>query len=304
MQAFKSILVAYDFSEGSMLALRQACFLADEFGAALHIVVVIDDSITEIFAADAINALKQRVVVDVAQILKQAKTDDVLTVHVEVGRSEKRIISLVLSHGFDLLVVGSHSRSKLGYAFLGSVADRVARLSPVPVLICRGDMSKDVNKVLIPLESDRDADRVLNVVKPLAEAFELRLVLLHAIESKSALTSDSQIDSSGDKTSALSGFKSIQTMYQIADEPVIVHDSPSHAILSQVKSDKSIGLVALMTHGQNGIKEALLGSTALSVVRFVECNALVLPTEDHAKRIVEMKDYFNDKKVSFGNILI
>jgi nucleotide-binding universal stress UspA family protein len=38
----------------------------------------------------------------------------------------------------DLIVIGTHGRSALGRFFMGSVADRVVRLSPIPVLTVRG----------------------------------------------------------------------------------------------------------------------------------------------------------------------
>lgn len=54
-----------------------------------------------------------------------------------IGLPASRIIEEAGSLGAQLIVVGSHGRTGLDHILLGSVAERVARLSPVPVLIVK-----------------------------------------------------------------------------------------------------------------------------------------------------------------------
>ena len=56
---------------------------------------------------------------------------------VRYGNTVKNICRYALKNSIDLLVVGSHGRSSVGHFLMGSVAERVARAAPCPVLIAR-----------------------------------------------------------------------------------------------------------------------------------------------------------------------
>jgi nucleotide-binding universal stress UspA family protein len=56
---------------------------------------------------------------------------------VEVGRPARTIVKVAEERGVDHVVVGSHGREGVSRVILGSVAERVARKSPVPVTIVR-----------------------------------------------------------------------------------------------------------------------------------------------------------------------
>jgi universal stress protein A len=48
------------------------------------------------------------------------------------------IIDAARDHGVDLIVMGTHGRTGLTHVFMGSVAEKVVRLAPCPVLVTRG----------------------------------------------------------------------------------------------------------------------------------------------------------------------
>ncbi|MCA9521381.1 MAG: universal stress protein, partial [Myxococcales bacterium] len=50
------------------------------------------------------------------------------------GRPHKKIIEIIEGEAFDLVVMGTHGRTGLTHLILGSVAEKVIRRSPVPVL--------------------------------------------------------------------------------------------------------------------------------------------------------------------------
>ena len=55
------------------------------------------------------------------------------------GKPHDEIVLLATDEQADLIVIGTHGRGGLNRAFLGSVADRVVRLAPCPVLTVRGE---------------------------------------------------------------------------------------------------------------------------------------------------------------------
>jgi universal stress protein A len=53
---------------------------------------------------------------------------------VRVGTDYREIVQYAMKHDIDLIVMATHGRTGLAHVFLGSVAERVARMAPCPVL--------------------------------------------------------------------------------------------------------------------------------------------------------------------------
>jgi len=71
----------------------------------------------------------------VAKIRERYPNVDGVLAH---GEPWKEILNAAKTHKADLIVMGTHGRRGLSRVFLGSVAERVVRLSPVPVLTVSG----------------------------------------------------------------------------------------------------------------------------------------------------------------------
>ena len=146
MFAVKHILVPTDFSETSESALAAALEIARMFHARLTLLHVW--SVPNMGYAEGLNW-------PLAEMEKaaQAALDEVqaraCTMHVEtdsvllIGAESERIVELVKARGIDLVVMGTHGRRGLPRVFLGSVAEKVVRLSPVPVLTIRGPLKAE-----------------------------------------------------------------------------------------------------------------------------------------------------------------
>lgn len=145
MFVFKHVLVATDFSEASSFALELATSMARQSGAALTVVHACEvpiypeaippaDLLTPITAAagrrldGVVDGLRDRVPGAVPLLRVGAPWEEILAAAAEVGA--------------DLVVVGTHGRRGIAHAVLGSVAERVVRLSPVPVLTVRGRQAR------------------------------------------------------------------------------------------------------------------------------------------------------------------
>ena len=143
MADFKHILIAVDFGESSDEATDLAIDLATKFGAALTLVHTY-----EIPSYAYPNA--SFLVVDLLATIEQAARQQ-LDKALESVRARFRGAKAVLRRGApsteilaaideihaDLVVVGTHGRRGIGRALLGSVAEKIVRLSPVPVLTVR-----------------------------------------------------------------------------------------------------------------------------------------------------------------------
>jgi nucleotide-binding universal stress UspA family protein len=141
--AFKTILVATDFSDASTLALEYARVLAQRFGAGLRVLHVVETPHpmgSELYVPEIVT-VAERAVDDAQQQLAATMSaisgDDVIG-QVLVGQAPKKIVEYANDHGVDLIVMGTHGRGGLAHFLMGSVAERVVRTAPCPVLTVRG----------------------------------------------------------------------------------------------------------------------------------------------------------------------
>jgi nucleotide-binding universal stress UspA family protein len=140
--SFKTILIATDFSDASTLALEYARVLAHRFGAGLRVLHVVETPIplgSELYVPDVMSVTERAV--DTAQqqlatTMAHVTGDDVIG-QVLVGNAARKIIEYAADHDVDLIVMGTHGRGAIAHLLMGSVAERVVRTAPCPVLTIR-----------------------------------------------------------------------------------------------------------------------------------------------------------------------
>jgi len=144
MSVFPTIVAAVDFSETSEDALRVASALAACHGSELHLLHVIPDARQQAWSVEApgldFRALQEESIADAEQRLAAVAVPHASAVVRVVRRvvaglpAAREIAQYAASHGADLIVVGSHGYGPVRRLVLGSVAERVVRLAPCPVL--------------------------------------------------------------------------------------------------------------------------------------------------------------------------
>jgi nucleotide-binding universal stress UspA family protein len=149
MTTYKRIVCATDLSAASVLAVGQADELAKRLGATLHLLHVVQDPLLEPWSAEAytmsVADLTQEWVRGADQDLAAlaAKCSSTTITVCRVGRPVQQILEYVNDVNADLLVVGSHGHGFIAHMVLGSVADRLVRLAPCPVLTVRAAVHAD-----------------------------------------------------------------------------------------------------------------------------------------------------------------
>jgi nucleotide-binding universal stress UspA family protein len=140
------ILVPTDFSATADAALDYAHLVAERFGASIQLIHVLDDPfVREGFVGDAyiteapaVRAVLQR---EARSRLAHRATERQPRVPVgsEVlfGSGAKTIAEYAQQRGGDLIVMGTHGRTGMAHLLLGSVAERLVRIAPCPVLTVR-----------------------------------------------------------------------------------------------------------------------------------------------------------------------
>jgi len=142
MAVFQHVLVTTDFSPVSARAVEVACELACDLGArltVLHVCEVPGFSGTGPIAYDLVTPRVAEAQASLDELLAPARQRcPSASGLVKVGAAAEAILSVAGEIGADLVVLGTHGRRGVRHALLGSVAERVVRLCPVPVLTVRG----------------------------------------------------------------------------------------------------------------------------------------------------------------------
>jgi len=139
---FRRLLVAYDGSDGAGRALRAGINLARALGVDLHAVTVEEELPKYAATLDEVDAVRQQ---------KQAYYDKLhaeacalaeeagvrLHTATVVGHEVEAIKQYVLSHGFDLLLVGFHGHSAISERLRGSTSGSLVLHAPCTVMVVK-----------------------------------------------------------------------------------------------------------------------------------------------------------------------
>ena len=146
MIAIKNILVATDFGTSSEHALRYGRDLARTFSATLHVIHVVDDVFgrhLDIVGSLVESSRLQRELEEAARkqldelLDRGGRYPTTVTVMRTSSAPAAEIVAYAVDAAIDLIVVGTHGRGAVAHLLLGSVAEKVARTAPCPVLTVR-----------------------------------------------------------------------------------------------------------------------------------------------------------------------
>lgn len=286
------ILIASDLSEASNEALRQGLALE---GAS-------EVAVCHVMALLGTNAfLPQDYVMDVQQQLAlQPKLADALReqvnrikpgadphLFIDVGRDYAQIVERAREWRADLVVVGSHGHTGLKHWLLGSVAERVVRHAPCPVLVARPSVAGAV------LAATDLSDPSLPAIEAGAREAARRgtkLVVVHAVQTREgdaamgllgALPALDPPDVRESRRALASQIINGALARFGAKAEVVVADEDALTEITRLAQSLPAELVVIGTKGRTGLARVALGSVAAGVVEHTHCSVLVVRQHAH-----------------------
>ena len=141
MIVLKNILVATDFSESAAVALAYGRDLARTFNARLHVVHMVEDVMLRYspevsFAVPEMQKnLEERAWRDLrALVADDDRAFPIVPAVLTCVNIPNTIVDYAKTHQIDLVITGTHGRGPIKHLLMGSVAERVVRTAPCPVL--------------------------------------------------------------------------------------------------------------------------------------------------------------------------
>lgn len=276
-----NILVPIDFSDLSYHAFKAAETMATFFDGNItpyHAYIPLTDIDGSYYMGLGVSS--QANMTDLEPILED-RLNEVATEHVEKKYLKRAILGIgnpahsiiETAKEFDMIVMSTHGRTGFSRLLLGSVAEKVLRLSHIPVLVIEKDRDlTPLNKILVTTDLSVNSEAAFPYAVQIARASGAAVELVHIIRyddyedmssaQKSALTKKERIDKLVEKHFAeISG--------QIKTEVILSSESPHEAIYN-IDQSRQYNLIIMSTIGRTGLKYLTMGSTTANVVRMVD----------------------------------
>jgi nucleotide-binding universal stress UspA family protein len=307
MVTIRRILCPVDFSDVSRQALGRAMAVARAYHAEVTVLHVLP-------LPSAVPALpygpegpgpfgfevmdRPRTLTELARFVGTTHTAGV-TVHQEVAEAKvahREILVQAARTAADLIVLGTHGHSGPNHLFLGSVAEKTLRASPVPVLIVPptaaelpGRVAEPFTSVLCAVDFSKDSEQALAYAASLAQHDRGRLTVMHVVErlpvGYDAITGGG-FDM--DRFSATMTAAARQHLDAVA-APIMARMTAVETVLGEGKAYKAIlheaslrgaDVIVVGVHGRNALDRLVFGSTAEHLIRRARCPVLAVRTEN------------------------
>ncbi len=289
--SFTNILVPVDFSPASWRAVEVATWLAQRSGA--RVTLMHACSPEPVFGAGTelppemtpvVTQLTERIASRQRDQLEAMRTPQVSEALLLAGPPTGTICARVREGGHDLVVMGTHGRTGIDRVLLGSIASRVLRRSPVPVLVTPdGDDEIVFEEILVPVDFSEWSERALSLAAAVAELSGGRVSLLHVtpslVELRELIRDREALETIEQERRAETGAR-LQEMAEAHVSPEVLRTiwgADGHPVKQIVGACEDIGfdLVVMGSRGRSGLERALLGSVTERVVRLASLPILV-----------------------------
>lgn len=298
-QPIESILIPTDGSEAAETGERRGVDLAAALGADLHVLSVVDTGDTDppLSELDAnqrteheqlLEGRAEQAVSTVAQ-LGAAHLSGRITTAVERGVPFRTITDYVDSHDIDLVVMGTHGRSGLERALLGSVAERTLRTSSVPVIAVPpsaqivevADVAYD--DILVPTDGSPGAEVAVDWGLTLANRYDATVHTVYSVDT-TWFQSDPGMAAIHDQLEE-TGRAALETVTERAREADVavtasLGSGPAGRVIRSYIDEHEIDMVVMGTRGRTGVGRFLLGSVTESVLRKADLPVCCVPMRE------------------------
>jgi nucleotide-binding universal stress UspA family protein len=292
MPQIKQILCPVDFSKPSARAYDSAQSLARHYHARLFLQHVVDFVLPSYaYYADAIY------ITELLQTIRDGgrkQLQDFARSHmrcgvlpecvVNEGGVTDSILSFAAAQKVDLIVMGTYGLKGVDRVALGSVAEKVLRKAPCPVLVSRkpghavvapddAEGSIQLHKVIFCTDFSDPAGRAWEYALSVATEYDAEITLLHVLDDVQSLVNIQEAIATAtkqlDKLTPPEGGKAakVRTMVRIgrAYEQII-------QLASEIQAD----LLIMAVRGRNALDLAVFGSTTYRAIQLGSCSVLAV----------------------------
>jgi nucleotide-binding universal stress UspA family protein len=293
MDEFRNILVGVDINasgelaEGAGAAIAQARLIAQETGAAISFVHVIDvpAEVGEVMSLQPQSAVaaRQR---DVSGLLDELASDTRASNtrgRVLFGTHWRALLDEVQHEQHDLVVIGTRGRGVAGRALFGSTGNRLLRHCPCTVWVVKPCANERYANILVAHDLSPVGDAALRLGACIANIQNSRLHVLHVLEYPEEARFLGSITAAEIARREAEARDTLVCQcrnlgLKVPAEIVIANGSAHTEILNYV-GDHGSDLLCMGTLARSGVPGLVTGNTAENVLPWVKCSLIALKPE-------------------------
>lgn len=280
---FKRIVVAIDFSAGAATTLVRLRALPLAATARLHLVHVIP-----VPTLAPLPTARQLANDEMEKLVRQAKRRFPrrrITTALSSGRPADEIARIARAERADLIVAGRRGAGGFPRLMLGSTAERLARLSSVPVLLV-SDRPASYRRVTLALDVTEDVSAITKATLRLLPARrQIDVLHIYWVYGEGYLRLGGASDRTVARHSAMIRDQAAERLAPIVQSLTdagmrasgrLMNGDPRRLVPRVVRTTKP-DLVVLGNHARNAVSRALLGSVASEVLKSTARDVFLVP---------------------------
>jgi len=208
-----------------------------------------------------------------------------LTEVIPFGQASRELARIADERDADMILVGPHGEDAGLKALLGGTAERILRISSVPVLLAAGTPTGPPTRIIAAIDDRPARNWVLDWARFLADRFGASVTAFHCLDKR--LFSRIRLISTPGRIEQLEHQARGETQAWLAseleryglpsgeDHHEVVVDSPGRAI--SARSCDGFDMLVIGSHGEPVAETMLLGSVAKKVIRTTCVPVLMVP---------------------------
>ena len=282
MGKYRKILVAFDGSESSKNALRQAFKLANEEKCWITVTSVVppyEGDIDLTGVKDIIASLRRPCEDALREAEKIAETERALIKTVcEEGEVYERIVDLADAENCDIIVMGRRGRHHLERILVGSVTARVIGHSQRDVLVVPKDTQVGWKKIVFATDGSKYSAVAIDKAIAFAQSYGGELIVVSVVDvpaefyAEAPKAAEDMIHKAKEyvaevKKKALAAGVKAETY---------VGEAEAYEAITNLAKDRSANMIIIGSHGRTGLRRLLMGSVAEKVIGLAPCPVLVV----------------------------
>ena len=208
-------------------------------------------------------------------------------VETRLGEPAEAILETIDAHEIEIVVMSSTGKGAFGRLTLGSVADRVSRTSPAPVLIVRAGNQAALARLIVPTDGSPLARTAIPPAIRVAARLDLSIEFIYVVDYSMVVPGGLGADALTpgiysellSETTAIGRSVIDQAVGEAAAGGVeatgkVLRGIPAQAIHDEAGSND---LIVMSSHGRSGISRWLIGSVAEKLVRMGDSPVMLVP---------------------------
>jgi len=280
--SFKRVLVATDFTQPSKVAVSRALAIARRYNSKIYLAHVtppeIYKSVPREILQSAVKGTREHVRGEMSQLIRTRGLTKVWhRIFLKEGNIVEVLLRLVRKHAIDLLVVGTHGHKGLNRMLRGSVAEKLFRQAPCPVLIVPLDAGDAVrtHRILYPTDLSRQSLQAARHALSWAGHHRAKMILLHVVPGAQLYSLADLNRQRALVKNRIQQSVSWKKNLQVKVEVEVEFGEPAQKI-NKVATEWRVDLIVLAVRSATPAAAHLEEGTAYRVVRNAPCPVLAV----------------------------